>query len=305
MRRVTMLVLIAVGVALGATPAVHAAKKLRVVATIPDLKSLTEAVGGDLVDVESLTRGTQNFHEAEVRPSMMLKLRRADAVVENGLDLDAWADVAIEGANNPKIIRGGPGRIEISRGIEVLEVPTTRVDRSMGDVHPRGNPHFSLDPGLAPVITQNIVEGLARVSPENRAAFERNRQAFLAQLDQRMAGWYRTMQPVKGARVVTYHPDFIYFLTRFGLVQAGTVEDRPGIPPSPQHLVTLIRRMKEEHIKVVLVEPWNDVKLANRVAEEAGGKAFVVASSVGAVKGADNYFAAIDYNVKILAEALR
>jgi zinc/manganese transport system substrate-binding protein len=305
MRRVTMLILIAVGIALGAIPAAHAAKKLRVVATIPDLKSLTEAVGGDLVDVESLTRGTQNFHEAEVRPSMMLKLRRADAVVENGLDLDAWADVAIEGANNPKIIRGGPGRIEISRGIEVLEVPTTRVDRSMGDVHPRGNPHFSLDPGLAPVITQNIVEGLARVSPENRAAFERNRQAFLAQLDQRMAGWYRTMQPVKGARVVTYHPDFIYFLTRFGLVQAGTVEDRPGIPPSPQHLVTLIRRMKEEHIKVVLVEPWNDVKLANRVAEEAGGKAFVVASSVGAVKGADNYFAAIDYNVKILAEALR
>jgi zinc/manganese transport system substrate-binding protein len=305
MRRVTMLILIAVGIALGAIPAAHAAKKLRVVATIPDLKSLTEAVGGDLVDVESLTRGTQNFHEAEVRPSMMLKLRRADAVVENGLDLDAWADVAIQGANNPRIIRGGPGRIEIARGIEVLEVPTTRVDRSMGDVHPRGNPHFSLDPGLAPVITQNIVEGLSRVSPENRAAFERNRQAFLAQLDQRMAAWYRTMQPVKGARVVTYHPNLIYFLTRFGLVQAGTVEDRPGIPPSPQHLVTLIRRMKEERIKVVLVEPWNDVKLAHRVAEEAGGKALVVASSVGAVQGADNYFAAIDYNVTMLAEALR
>jgi zinc/manganese transport system substrate-binding protein len=286
-------------------PGAQAARKLRVVATIPDLKSLTEAVGGDLVEVESLTRGTQNFHEAEVRPSMMLKLRRADAVVENGLDLDAWADVAIEGANNPEIIRGGRGRIEISKGIEVLEVPSARVDRSMGDVHPRGNPHFSLDPGLAPAITQNIVDGLTRVAPESRAVFEQNRTAFLAQLAQRMAEWTKTMEPVRGSKVVVFHPDFIYLLTRFGLVQAGTVEDRPGIPPSPQHLVNLIRQMKEEKIKVILVEPWNDIKLANRVAEEAGAKALVMATAVGAVKGADNYIAAIDYNITTLAKALR
>jgi zinc/manganese transport system substrate-binding protein len=304
-KRVGALILIALAVALGAAPASEAARKLRVVATIPDLKSLTEAVGGDLVEVDSLTRGTQNFHEAEVRPSMMLKLRRADAVVENGLDLDAWADVAIEGANNPNIVRGARGRIEISRGIQVLDVPTARVDRSMGDVHPRGNPHFSLDPGLAPVITQNIADGLSRIAPENRAAFEQNRKAFLAQLDQHMAEWTRAMEPVKGAKVVVYHPDLIYFLTRFGLVQTGTIEDRPGIPPSPQHLVNLIRQMKDERIKVVLVEPWNDVKLANRVAEEAGAKAFVVASSVGAVKGADNYIAAIDYNVRMLAKVLQ
>jgi len=286
-------------------PGAQAARKLRVVATIPDLKSLTEAVGGDLVEVESLTRGTQNFHEAEVRPSMMLKLRRADAVVENGLDLDAWADVAIEGANNPEIIRGGRGRIEISKGIEVLEVPSARVDRSMGDVHPRGNPHFSLDPGLAPAITQNIVDGLARVAPESRAVFEQNRTAFLAQLAQRMAEWTKTMEPLRGSKVVVFHPDFIYLLTRFGLVQAGTVEDRPGIPPSPQHLVNLIRQMKEEKIKVILVEPWNDIKLANKVAEEAGAKALVMATAVGAVKGADNYIAAIDYNITTLAKALR
>src|SRR5215472_3338455 len=186
-------------VAVAGSPPAQAARKLRVVATIPDLKSLTEAVGGDLVDVESLTRGTQNAHEAEVRPSMMLKLRRADAVVENGLDLDGWADVAIEGANNPEIIRGGRGRIEISKGVEVLEVPTARVDRSMGDVHPRGNPHFSLDPGLAPVITQNIVDGLARVAPESRAVFEDNRKKFLAQLETRMAEWLKTMEPVRGS----------------------------------------------------------------------------------------------------------
>jgi len=286
-------------------PGAQAAPKLKVVATIPDLKSLTEAVGGDLVEVDSLTRGTQNFHEAEVRPSMMLKLRRADAVVENGLGLDAWADVAIEASNNANIIRGGRGRIEISRNVEVLEVPTTRVDRSMGDVHPQGNPHFSLDPGLAPVITQNIVDGLARVAPENRVAFAANRKAFLARLEQEMAKWMKTMEPVRGAKVVVFHPVYIYFLTRFGLVQAATLEDRPGIPPSPQHLVNVIRDMKEEKIKAILVEPWNDVKLANRVAEEAGAKAYVMASAVGAVKGADNYIAAIDYNITTLAKALR
>ena len=305
MRRLALLLVLALAAASVLAPPAVAARKLKVVATIPDLKSLTEAVGGDLVEVESLTRGTQNFHEAEVRPSMMLKLRRADAVVENGLDLDAWADVAIEGANNPNIIRGGRGRIEISRDVEVLEVPSARVDRSMGDVHPRGNPHFSLDPGLAPVITQNIVDGLARVAPEQRAVFEDNRKKFLAQLETRMAEWVRTMEPVRGSKVIVFHPDFIYFLTRFGLLQAGVVEDRPGIPPSPQHLVNLIRQMKEEKIKVVLVEPWNDVKLANRVAEEAGAKAFVMATAVGAVKGADNYIAAIDYNIVTLAKALR
>ena len=303
--RLGIVVLVAIAIALSAVPSPEAARKLRVVATIPDLKSLTEAVGGDLVEVDSLTRGTQNFHEAEVRPSMMLKLRRADAVIENGLDLDAWADVAIEGSNNPNLMRGARGRIEISRGIEVLEVPTSRVDRSMGDVHPRGNPHFSLDPGLAPVITQNIVDGLARIAPENRVAFEQNRTAFLAQLDQRMAEWTKLMAPVKGAKVVVYHPDMIYFLTRFGLIQVGMIEDRPGIPPSPQHLVNLIRAIKDDKVKVVLVEPWNDVKLANRVAEEAGAKAFVVASSVGAVKGADDYLGAIDYNIRTLAKALQ
>ena len=307
MRRIAlalMFVLLALGLI---EVGVEAARKLRVVATIPDLKSLTEAVGGDLVEVDSLTRGTQNFHEAEVRPSMMLKLRRADALIENGVELDRWADVAVTGANNSNIILGAPGRIEISRGIPLLEVPTTRVDRSMGDVHPLGNPHFSLDPGLAPIITQNILDGLARLAPENRPAFEKNRQAFLQKLAGEMDRWIKLMEPVRGAKVVAYHPDFIYFVTRFGLVQTGTLEDRPGIPPSPQHLARLINQMKAEQVKVILVEPWNDLKLAERVASEvgSGARAFVMASSVGAVKGADNYFAAIDYNVTTMAQALK
>jgi zinc/manganese transport system substrate-binding protein len=304
--RSAILILLAVLAATGPLlPAVEAADKIRIVTTIPDLKSLAEAVGGDLVEVDSLTRGTQNFHEAEVRPSMMLKLRRADLLFENGLQLDSWVDVAVQGANNPNIIRGARGRIEISRGVPVLEVPSTRVDRSMGDVHPLGNPHFSLDPGLAPIITQNILDGLVRIAPEHRATFEKNREAFLTRLDQEMARWMKLMEPLKGSKVVVYHPTFIYFITRFGLVQVGTVEDRPGIPPSPQHLVNLIRQMKKERVKVILVEPWSDQKLAARVAEEAGARALVVASAVGATKAADNYVAAIEYNVNSLAAALR
>lgn len=305
MRR-SIVSLIGVVVTLGlAISSAHGADKIRVVTTIPDLQSLAEAVGGDVIAADSLTRGNQNFHEAEVRPSMMLKLRRADALIENGLDLDAWVDVAVHGANNPKILRGAPGRIAASRNIPLLDVPAGPVDRSMGDVHPGGNPHVTLDPGLAPIITQNILEGLARIAPEHRATFERNRQAFLARLEPELARWVKTMEPLKGAKVIAYHPVFTYFVKRFGLVQAGALEDRPGIPPSPQHLVRLIRQMKDEKVKVILVEPWNDVKLATRVAEEAGARAVVMATSVGAVKGADTYIAAVDHNVRTLAEALR
>ena len=279
--------------------------KIRVVATIPDLKALTEAVGGDLVDVEALARGTQNAHEIEVRPSLMLKIRRADVLVQNGLDLESWADVAVQGSNNARIVRGSAGWIDASRGIPLLDVPTVRVDRSMGDVHPLGNPHYTLDPGLAPAITQNILDGLSRVAPEHRAAFERNRQAFLTRLAQAIAGWLRTMEPFRGRKVVVYHPQWIYFLTRFGLEEAGWVEDRPGIPPSPGHLVRLVQKMKNEHVKILIYAAWNDQKLAARIAEEANAKALLLAPMVGGVKAADSYLSLFDYNISTLAQAFR
>ena len=297
---------IACVIALGVMAAgADAADKIRVIATTTDLKSLTEAVGGDLVEVDALARGTQNPHDLEVRPSLMVKVRRADVLVVNGLDLDNWVDVVVQGANNARVIPGAPGWVDASRGIPVLEVPTTRVDRSMGDVHPLGNPHYTLDPGMAPIITTNILEGLARTAPQHRAAFEKNRQEFLARLEPAMAQWTKTLEPFRGAKVVTYHADWIYFLTRFGLVQVGGVEDRPGIPPTPSHLTQLIRRMKDEKVKVVIVEPWNDQKLAARVAEEAGAQALVLAPGVGSLKGADNYLDTVAYNVNTLAQALR
>jgi zinc/manganese transport system substrate-binding protein len=305
MRRVILLVFVTLLAALPPARAASAADKIRVVATIPDLKALAEEVGGKLVDVEALARGNQNAHELEVRPSLMLKLRRADILLENGLELDTWADVVVQGANNPNIVRGAPGRIDVSRGIQVLEVPSTRVDRSMGDVHPLGNPHYSLDPGMAPVITQNIVDAFARFAPDRRTEFERNRQAFLSRLDEAMARWRSMLDPLKGSKVVVYHPQWIYLLTRFGLSQAATLEDRPGIPATPSHLTRVIRQMKDERIKVIIVEPWNDMKLASRVADEAGAHAVVLAAMVGGVKGADSYIDAIDHNVTALAQALR
>ena len=281
------------------------ADKIRVVTTTTDLKALTEAVGGGLVEVDALARGNQNPHDLEVRPSLMVKVRRADVLVLNGLELDQWAHVVVQGANNPKVIPGAPGRVDASAGILVLEVPTTRVDSSMGDVHPVGNPHYSLDPGLAPAVTANILEGLVQVAPEYRAMFERNRAEFLGRLEPALRGWSATLAPFKGAPVVVYHAQWAYLLARFGLTQVGTVEERPGIPPAPGHVAKLIQLMKDEKVKVIIVEPWSDYKLAERVAQEAGGQVVLLATGVGAVKGAETYLDAVDYNVKTLAKALK
>jgi zinc/manganese transport system substrate-binding protein len=292
------------GLALLASP-VGAADKIQVVATTTDLKALTEAVGGDLVEVDALARGNQNPHDLEVRPSLMVKVRRADVIVMNGLELDQWAEVVIQGANNPKVNPGAPGRVDASEGILVLEVPKTRVDRSMGDVHPMGNPHYTADPGMAPAVTANILNGLARVAPQSRAAFERNRAAFLARLEQAQARWTEVLAPVKGARVVVDHNLWAYFLTRFGLVQAASVEERPGIPATPAHLAKLIELIKGERIKVIMTVPWGDKKLAERVGQEGGAKVVLMAPAVGGVKGADSYIETVDYNVKTLAQALK
>jgi len=283
----------------------EAVDKIRVVTTTTDLKALTEVVGGDLVEVDALARGSQNPHDLEVRPSLMVKVRRADVMVLNGLELDGWAEIVIQGSNNPKVIPGAPGRVDASQGIMVLEVPTSRVDRSMGDVHPVGNPHYTVDPGMAPAITANIFGGLARLAPQHRAVFERNRTQFLARLDEAMTRWSALLEPFKGAKVVVDHNMWPYFLTRFGLVQAGSIEERPGIPPTPTHLIKLIALMKAEHIKVVIMVPWADQKLAERVAQEAGAKAVTLANAVGALKGTDTYIDMLDYNVKTLAQALR
>lgn len=303
-RVVVALAVLLVG-AIGGGPLVDAASKLRVIATIPDLRALTEAVGGTLIEVDSLARANQNPHDLEVRPSLMVKLRRADALVVNGLELDGWADAVLRGASNAAVVPGAPGFIDASRGVPVIDVPTTRVDRSMGDIHPLGNPHYTADPGLAPVVTRNILDGLARLAPEHRAAFERQRQAFLTKLEPALARWQATLAPLQSARFVVYHNDLGYFFQRFGLTQLGTIEDRPGIPPSPAHLARLVREMKDARTRViVVVEPWSDQKLASRVAEQAGATIAVVNARLG-TPGPEGYITSVDANVAALAQAAR
>jgi zinc/manganese transport system substrate-binding protein len=298
---VILAVLVVIGLQVGSP---RAASKVRVVASTTDLKALTEAVGGDLVEVDSLARGPQNLHDIEVRPSLMLKLRRADLLVRNGAGGDPWVEPILMGSQNSQIFPGAPGYVDASVGVRIL-APSGPVDRARGDVHPEGNPHYTLDPANAAQVTQNIMDGLKRVSPDNAPRFEEQRRVFLARLEDDMARWQKAMEPVKGGRVVTYHLTFDYFVNRYGLILAGSVEDRPGIPPSPGHLATLIRLMKEQNVKVVIAEPWADWKAVELVARDSGARALGLASAVGAVKGADTYVRMVDYNVTALADALK
>lgn len=304
MRRRTFILAAALLAAGVAAAGVDARSKVRVVTSITDLKSLTEAVGGDLVEVDSLVRGSQNAHDVELRPSLMLKLRHANLVVRNGLGLDFWLDQLLLGAQNAEIMAGATGYVDASRGVEVI--PTAGVlDRSRGDVHPEGDPHYTIDPANARVITANIVEGLKRVAPQHAAAFEQRRSEFLGRLDAAVPRWQKALEPFRGAKVVTYHETFNYFLRRFGLVLGGAIEDRPGIPPSPGHLSTLIRTIREQKIRVIMAEPYADRRAVELVARDSGARALTVPSSVGAVKGVDTYLDLIEHNVRILAEALR
>lgn len=293
-------VLLALGLAAGGAEAA----KVRVVASLPDLKALTEAVGGDLVEVDTLARSDQNPHDIEVRPSLMLKLRRADLLVRNGAGGDPWVELLTVGGHNSRILPGAAGYVDASRGVRLIE-PTGPVDRSRGDVHPEGNPHYTLDPATADVVTANILDGLKRVAPEHAGRFEAQRRQFLERLQAAMQRWQPALAPARGARVVTYHETFTYFLARFGLVQAGAIEDRPGIPPSPSHLAALIRNIKAERVRAIVAEPYADQRTVQLVARESGARALTLPASVGGARGTDSYVEFVEHLVTRLAEALR
>ena len=175
----------------------------------------------------------------------------------------------------------------------------------MGDVHTLGNPHYTLDPGLAPQVTANIPEGLVRIAPQHRAAFERNRRQFLARLGDAMGRWNKMLEPHRGAPVVVGHAMWVYLLNRFGLVQVGTIEERPGIPPTASHIVKLVNLMKEDRVKAIIAEPWSDFKLVQRIAQEAGAQAAILSATVGSVKGTDTFLDAVEFNVKTLTQMLK
>jgi zinc/manganese transport system substrate-binding protein len=296
--------LLALAALLAAPPAAPSEERLRVLTTLPDLWSITRALVGDLGEVKVATRPGQNPHDLEIRPSQILLVKRAEILVRNGLDEDAWIDPVIESSGNPRLLRGAPSVVEAVRGLEILKVRTGPIDRSLGDVHPAGNPHFTLDPGTLPVVTGNIVAGLARLRPDLTERLQTNRQAFLDEVSAATRRWTDALTPYRGEPMVSYHDSWPYFYRAFGLEELGIVEDRPGVPPSPQHLVALIRRMRERRAKVVLVESWYPTATAETVARAAGARVLVVPQSPGAVKGTETYIAHLDTLVTTLARAL-
>jgi zinc/manganese transport system substrate-binding protein len=278
--------------------------RLRVVATLPDLWAITRELVGNLGDVQVATRLGQNPHDLELRPSQIVLVKRAEILVRNGLDEDAWIDPIIESSGNPRLLRGAPSVVEAVRGLGVLKVPTGPVDRSLGDVHPSGNPHFTLDPGTLPVVTANIVAGLSRLRPDLADRLETNRRAFLDEIGQATRRWKAILEPYRGAPIVSYHDSWPYFYRAFGLEELGIIEDRPGVPPSPQHLVALIRRMRERRAKLVLVESWYATGTATALAQAAGARVLVVPQSPGAMKGTETYEAHLETLVTSVARAL-
>ena len=286
------------------TPDLAAEPPLRVLATLPDLWSITRSIVGDLGRVDVATRPGQNPHDLEIRPSQILLVKRAEILVRNGLEEDAWIDPVVESSGNPRLLRGSTSVIEAAQGLALLKIPSGRVDRSLGDVHPSGNPHFTLDPGTMPTVSASIADGLARLRPDLASRLEANRREFLARVESRFQRWREVLAPYRGARVVSYHDSWPYFYRAYGLIELGVIEDRPGVPPTPQHLVSLVRQMKEQGARVVVLESWYPPDTATAVARLAGAKLVVIPQSPGAVPGTGDYIVHMDHVVTALAKAL-
>jgi zinc/manganese transport system substrate-binding protein len=282
-----------------------AAAKLNVVATTPDLAALAREIGGDAVEVKALAKPTEDPHFVDAKPSHIVTLNRADVLIEGGAELElGWLPPLLESARNDRIAPGAPGRIVASTGIAMLEIPAT-FDRSKGDVHPYGNPHFLLDPLNAKIVAAQMADHFAKVDPAVAATVRANLQRFNATLDSKLAEWQRQLAPYRGAKIVTYHKDFVYLAARFGLEVAATLEPKPGIAPSPAHLATVISTMKAQQVRVILVQPYQNRRTAETVARQTGATVLDIPQQPGAIKNTESYFALMDYMVSTLATGLQ
>jgi zinc/manganese transport system substrate-binding protein len=279
--------------------------RIDVVATTPDLAAVAEAIGGAAVNVKALAKPTEDAHFVDAKPSSIVTLNRADVLIEGGAELElGWLPALLQSARNSKIAPGAPGRVVARQGITLIEVPTS-FDRSRGDVHSLGNPHFMVDPMNAKIVASNIAAHLAQVDPKNAALYRANLQTFLAAIDAKMAEWQKQLAPYAGAKIVTYHKDFGYFANRFKLDVVETLEPKPGIAPSPSHLAQVITTMKNNDAHVIVVQTFQNRKTAETVARQTDGAVVEISQMPGAFKGTDSYIAMMDYIVNSLAAALR
>ena len=278
---------------------------LDVVATSTDLKALVEAVGGDRVTVESLAPALHEPHAVDVKPGQLARLKSAALLVRVGLDHEPWLARVRATVNDPRFAPGGAADLDVSRGIELLQAETARVRSDQGvHVHGFGNPHYWLDPANARPMTQTILDGLARLAPDAREVFARNRARFLEALEAGLARWTAALARYRGARVVVFHDSWPYFAQRFGVVIAGTVEPIPGVPPSPASLASLTTSMREAGVRVLIVEPSSNRSVANWIAASTGARIVTLVPSVGGEPEAGNYVKLFDVNARRLAEAL-
>jgi ABC-type Zn uptake system ZnuABC Zn-binding protein ZnuA len=280
------------------------AKKLNVVTATTDMAALTQEVGGDKVSVESIAKGYQDPHFVEAKPSFLLKLRQADLLVVVGLQLEiGWLPPLITQSGNPKIQVGAGGYLDASQFAEILDVPQGTVTRAEGDVHPLGNPHYWLDPDNGRRIARGIANKLADMDQPDAAYFQERFQDFDKRLSVAEQRWDAQMKPYRGRKVVTYHRSFPNFAKHFGLQVIGYVEPRPGIPPTPSHTIEIIQLMKRENCKLVLVEPYFDLKTPQSIGREANAQVVVYLPSVGGEKQVTSYFELFDYDIGLLTRA--
>ena len=280
------------------------AQQLRIVATTPDLASVAREIGGDRVSVVALAKPTEDPHYVDAKPSHIVTLNRADALIEGGAELElGWLPPLLENSRNGKISAGAPGRIVASEGIKMLEIPTS-FDRSRGDVHSLGNPHFMIDPVNVKIIARNIADHFTQIDPKSAAMYRGNLARFNTKLDAKYADWQKRLAPYRGAKIVTYHKDFVYLAERFGLNIVGELEPKPGIAPSPAHLAQVIGKMRATNAKVILVQPFQNRKTAETVARQTGAVVLDLAQQPGAVSNTTTYFDMMDNLVNTLVGGL-
>jgi zinc/manganese transport system substrate-binding protein len=295
--------LLAAALAATATPA---RAELNVVATTQDLASIAQEVGGDKIKVIALAKGYQDPHVVEAKPSFVLTLNRADLLIVVGRDLEiGWLTPLITQSRNPKIQVNAAGYLDPSGTASILELPTGQITRAMGDVHPLGNPHYWLDPQNGRRIAQAIAAKLSQMDMANAAYYRQRQQDFDARLSAAIQRWKALMAPYKGLKVVTYHRSWANFADAFGLDVIGYVEPKPGIPPTPQHTLDVINAMSAQNIKIIMVEPYFDLKTPNSIASKTGGKVLVMPPSVGGVPQAGDYFKLFDYDLGLLISAIK
>lgn len=280
--------------------------KLNVVATLPDLAAIAKEIGGDRIEITTLARPTEDPHFVDPKPSFSVRLNRADALIEGGAELEiGWLPGLLEQARNPKLQSGAPGRIACHQGVQLLEVPAT-LDRSKGDVHATGNPHYLTDPANAKIVATHIASSFCQIDPTSCESYRANLKKFTDQLDAKLAGWQKLLAPFKGQHVVGYHNSWPYFSERFGVRIDLFLEPKPGIPPTPKHLVEVITKMKKENIHVIVVDSYVNRRTAESVAEKTGAVVLDVTQFPGGVKGTEGgYLQLMDYVVNTLAKALQ